>query len=142
MISDHATHFTIGSSMMKRRESMSHPRKIIISLRPPLESIFRIEAGSSRLIGSNTPAKGLKMMNTDITTACPALGTILQLIGEYSTTVDPSPMYPSAPPLHCGSILTYDSSAAPNVTSLSSIRGLGSCCAYGEGKASGSHSFQ
>ena len=68
---------------------MSHPRKVMISLRPPLARIFRIEAGSGHLIGSNAPAKGLQMINRDITTAWPALGTILQLVGGSSTVVAP-----------------------------------------------------
>ena len=62
----------------------------MISLRLPSETIFRIEAGSSRLIGSNAPAKGLKMKNREITTAWPDLDTILKLIGESSTKVAPS----------------------------------------------------
>ena len=82
------------------------------------------------------------MMNMEITNAWPDLDTILSLIGESSNAVDPSSMYPFDTPLHYGSILTSASSAAPNVTSLSSHRGLGSCCAYGEGKTSGSHSLQ
>ena len=66
---------------MKRHELMSHPRKVMISLRPPSANTFLIEAGSGRLIGSNAPAKSLKMMNRDITTAWPALDTIIQLVG-------------------------------------------------------------
>ena len=127
IFSYHAIHFSIGSDMMKRRESMSHPRKVVISLRPSSASIFRIDAVSDRLIGSNAPAKVLKMMNRDITTAWPDLDIILQLVGESITAVAPSPMYPSAHTLHCGSILTSASSATPNVTSSSSLRGLGSC---------------
>ena len=75
---------------MKRQELMSHPRKVVIYLRTPSAKKFRIDAGSGRLIGSNAPAKGLKMMNRDITTAWPALDTILQLVGDYSTAVAPS----------------------------------------------------
>ena len=51
-------------------------------------------------------------------------------------------MYPSATNFHCRSILESASSADPNLTSFSSLRVLGSCCAYGEGKTSGSHSSQ
>ena len=114
----------------------------MIYLRPPSASIFRIEAGSGRLIGSKAPAMELKMMNRDITTAWTDLDTIPQLIGESSTVVAPSSMYLSTPTLYCGSILMSASSAAPNVTSSSSLRGLGSCCVYGEGKKSGYHSSQ
>ena len=116
---------------------MIHPRKVMISLRPPSASIFLIEAGSGCLIGSNAPDKCLKMTNREITTACTALGTILQFVGESSTEVAPSSIYPSAPPLRFGSILTSASSAAPNVTSYSCLRGLGSCWVYGEGNTSG-----
>ena len=119
---------------------MSHPGKVMIPLRPPPAIILRIEAGYGCLIGSNAPAKVLKMMNGDIKTTSPALDTILPLIGESSTSVAPSSMYSSDPPLHCGAILTSVSSAAPNVTASSSLRGFGSCCEYGEVKTSGSHS--
>ena len=131
MISDYAIYFAIVSSMMKRRKSMSHPRKVMISLRPPLAIIFRIEAVSVCLIGSNAPAKGLKMMNRYITTSWPSLDTIIQLVGDSSTAVAPSSNYPSDPPLRCGSILTSASSAAPNAASLSSLRVLGIFCVYG-----------
>ena len=130
-ISDHDIHFSIGIAMMKRQESMIHPRKVVIYLRDPSARIFRIEAGCGRLIGSNAPAKGLKMKNREITTACPDLDTILQLVGEYSTAVAPSSMHLSATLLRCGSILTSASSADPNVMSLSSLRGLGGCFVYG-----------
>ena len=92
---------------------MSRPRKVMFSFRPPSANILRIEAGSGCLIGSNPPAKGLKMMNRDIKTALPTFETILPLIGESSTTVDPSSMYPSDPLFYYGSILTSASSAAP-----------------------------
>ena len=69
---------------------MNHPRNVMISLRLLLESIFRIEVVSGRLIGSNAPAKGLKIMNRGIATSWPALETILQLVGESSTAVTPS----------------------------------------------------
>ena len=96
---------------------MSYPRKVIISLRPSLASIFRIEAEYGRLIGSNDPSKGLKMTNRDITTALTALDTIPKSVGESSTAVAPSSMYTPAPSLHCGSILTFFFSSSPNVTS-------------------------
>ena len=51
---------------------------------------FRIEAGYGCLIGSNAPAKGLQIMNRDITTDRYALDTIIQLFGDYSTAVAPS----------------------------------------------------
>ena len=56
MLADHAIHFSIRSAMTKRQELMSHPRKVMISFGPPLASIFRIEAESGHLIGSNAPA--------------------------------------------------------------------------------------
>ena len=59
----------------------------MISLRLPSETIFIIEAGSGRLIGSNAPAKCPQMKNREITNAWPDLDTILKLIGESSTTV-------------------------------------------------------
>ena len=66
---------------MKQQELMSHPRKVMISLGPPLASIFRVMARSGRLLGPNAPAKGLKMMNRDIKNSWPALVTILKLVG-------------------------------------------------------------
>ena len=77
MLADHYIYFAIRSVMMKWQESMSYPRKVMISLRPPLARMFRIEAGYGRLIGSDTHYKGLKMMNRDIKTISPALDTIL-----------------------------------------------------------------
>ena len=59
ILDDPDIHFTIGSAMTKRRELMSHPRKVMVYFRPPLASILRIQAGYGRLIGSNAPSKGL-----------------------------------------------------------------------------------
>ena len=142
MLDDRAIYFASGSVMMKRRDSMSHPRKVMIYLRPPYASIFRIEAGSGHLVDSNAPSKVLKRMNMDLTTDWHDLDTIIKLVGESSTTVAPSSIYPSASPLRCESILTSSSYAAPNVTSLSSLRGFGRCCVYGKVKTSGSHFLQ
>ena len=77
ILDDHGIRFTIGSAMIKRRESMSHPMKVMVSLRPHSTSILKIESGSGRLIGSNTLYKVLKMMNRYIKTDWPALYTIL-----------------------------------------------------------------
>ena len=142
MLADHSIHFYIGSAMMKRQELMRNPRKVIIYLRHPLAIILQIEDGSGRLNGSNAPDKVLKMMNRDIITAWPALDTIITLIGESITAVAPSSMYPSAPTLQCGEIFMSASSTATNVTPSSSLRGLVSCCEYGEGKTSGYHISQ
>ena len=142
MLDDRAIYFASGSVMMKRRDSMSHPRKVMIYLRPPYASIFRIEAGSGHLVDSNAPSKVLKRMNMDLTTDWHDLDTIILLFGESSNAVPPSSMYPYAPPLRCESILTSAFSAASNMTSSSSLRGLGICFLYGEGKTSGSRSLQ
>ena len=48
-----------------------------------------IEAGSGRFIGSNYTARGLKMINRDITTDWTDMGTIIQLIGESSIAMAP-----------------------------------------------------
>ena len=117
MLADHAIHFSIEIAMMKRWELMIHKRKVMIYLRPPLANMFRIEAESGSLIGSNASAKGLKTMNKYITTDWTALDTILQLVEYSSTAVAPSWMHPSAPHLRCGSILTSAYSSTPNLTS-------------------------
>ena len=75
-----AIHLSRGRTTVRLWVLIRQPRKVMISLRPPLANIFLIDAGSGRLVGSKMPARGRKIRKSAMTTAWEAQATILQLL--------------------------------------------------------------